>query len=239
MKLSTIKKLGYVQCRGGRLLEVAHDHQVRTDTLDTRNDGGGVPAHPPCDQRGCPLHGAPQFAADEPWVTAKVGDLAIEICSMKAGTVMGHAYLSGRAERLFRYTGTPAHWFAEAAGWKFDPFPMVADDTEEQVIAKISACLAAPVRAVVWNIPVEDVDHVHQALGAMGNFATRATKPEGSRVHFIGSVTHKKGRNGTMHMQPPAEASPWCVQPFHIQLLLTSPNLARKLTLEALAPAAP
>lgn len=109
---------GVVWVRGSRVCKVAHDHQVPTKMQNIAETG------------------EKRRTFDAPWVTAKVGDLAVEVVAVKTGNVMGFSYISGDAIALNRYTDTPSHWFVEAKALKLN----FADEYFiEEVFAKRNA----------------------------------------------------------------------------------------------------
>src|SRR4029079_6024838 len=87
MKLSVRPKLGAITVHGGQILRVSHNHQVSTRGYDPRPDK---------------LHGKARVF-EAPWVTALIGDLAVEIIARQTKKIVGHAYLSGPAINVIRY----------------------------------------------------------------------------------------------------------------------------------------
>lgn len=228
MKLSVQRKLGFLHVRAGKIVTVAHDHQVSVSSYDPQ----GAPT---------------QRRFDGKWVTAKVGDVAFEIVGVKANKVLGHSYISGDALALNRYGDCPAHWFAPGSGWHVE-FPtegVLSGKTPAQMIAAVLRCKYAPCHVVVFEqaLPTHADDRTgdklvkHVADWFMNAYQYEPTEeaeapPDDAiiqRAHFLAHLhsTNKKGCHVGLHFQPPQQASEFCAQPFQTQMLLASTDLER------------
>lgn len=225
MKLSLERAWGpgAIWVRGGRILDVAHDHQVPTNTLSYADHAQGF--------EGVAKHG------DAKWMTAVAGNLAIEIVAAKTDKVLGHAYLTGPAVQLHRYHDQPcpAHWFKEVVGWLLSgQMPEASDPQEEK--ARIDGLLRgkfSPARLAAFEFVLgteQSVDNCMQWLEKVMRLIPNHISDEDAAkavCNVIGSVRtkNKKKRAGTLHVQPKFEAADVGCAPFHIGLVLSSPHL--------------
>lgn len=227
MKLSLQPMLGAVQVRGGRLLEVAHDHRVSTGTANMMapaKDDKGRPAAKPFNSK---------------WVNAKVGDLAMELVVVKTGRVLGVTYLSGDALQLNLYSNDlPPFWFTEAIGWSVfrPPFPAATEGHESRMLRAVERCKRSQARLVAFVLEVatdkpEELYRAHEWFWhAFAQLSDR--EAEHTQIaHVMGFFQTKKKHKGPValfHSQPPRDVDKYCASGFQIDLVNTSPNLIAK-----------
>lgn len=205
MNLSLDRKWGMLRVRAGRLLAVAHPHQVTTSTLSH--------ADPEVSHRR-------KFAADEKWVTTNVGDLALEILAVKTGKVIGYSYLCGPATQLHLYSaGAPAHWFAPARAIRGDlsELPVRMADPPKVIAGFMKLKYQSAAQLVVVELVVPTKEAVHEALeflkGVIVYMPTSMTddaaKTDLTAAHVIArvGVAGKKTPVGLLHYQPPRHAA--------------------------------
>lgn len=238
MKISVKPKLGWLHARAGKVVTVAHDHQVSVTSYDPNGDSGRQ-----------------RRTFDTKWMTARVGDVAFEIVGVKAGKVLGHSYISGDATALNRYGDCPPHWFAPTAGWRVE-FPVdgeASGKTHGQMIAAILRCKYAPdpCRIVVFELvlPTHADDptgdqlvkrvaewfmqaYQYEPADSDPGMDPQSLPPEDALVRHAHVLAHlhstgKKGCHVGLHFQPPAHASAHAAQLFQTQLLLASVDLER------------
>jgi len=217
MKLSLKKKFGMIHVRGGRLLRVAHDHQVPTTTQTMAE-----PERYQCTWQG------------EKWVTARVGDIAVEIIAVKTGTIIGYSYLAGDAIRLNLYrSNAPAHWFCASKGLRADTNSMIDSDSDPHTfVAGVLDCKYGAADVVVFDVIVDDGQ---ENLRAVGEAFTHAYsyEPEDDTVtmpaepsHLIGRIRGKTGGVCLLlHFQPPRHKSEHAITGFQNALLLDATDL--------------
>jgi hypothetical protein len=151
MNMSVKKRFGSIHVRGGRILRVAHAHQVRVTSYDARVD----------DEAGRPRRA---FRGDvEP---AAVGDLAVEILFAHTASVAGYGYLSGQAINLIRYVDDRdrdrvAGWFTAGLGIRFQPF--APDTTSEALVRSMMRIKYGYADVAVAHVQVDD-GHVGMAM---------------------------------------------------------------------------
>lgn len=229
MKLSTVKKFGYIHVHGGRLFRVVHEHAVDTkgfcQIIREVNEKTGAVVNRSIDLA--------------PTVTARAGDLAIEIVQHKTGKTLGYSYLSGPAIQLNTYQVRPdryemasiaparlrppteeemeteesfqsyAHYFrTQCVGMKtdleVDVFAMEAHFTDADSGQNLADSLVDAYRLVPKDMPQGDEDKL--------------------RSHLVASIHAGKGKRAKhyhLHFQPPKDKSDSAITPFQAQLCHT------------------
>jgi hypothetical protein len=236
VKLSVRKRSwGAVHVRGGRVLRVAREHPVTTDTFDPRED---VPIDT---LPGYSRHEPRAFSKGEDWKTATKGSIAMEIVARKTDKIIGYAYLSGPTIALHRYVDDQtrafyAGCFEPAIGWKIDLEPMSGKPFREVVAGMMRVKYGS---AAIAHL-VCDCDDMDTAR-ALGDVIAKLWKHEPSETHpdraarswdqvthLLGLIEIKRDKQViTIDFQPPAEKSPYAVQLFHHHLIESSPDLVR------------
>jgi hypothetical protein len=220
VKLSLKKRWGFIHVRGGRVLRVAKEHAVRCDTrsrnADHFEDFDGIRPS---------ARGQPQ--GDAKWVTAQVGDLAIEIIVVKTGKVLGHSYLSGPAIQLNRYTPFDPAWFREG---KSRLLEIVTPQSEKEAEALIDTLVDArlgddDVVAIVHR--AENDNDAKAAAGALHRYARLQRKDDqrdlaAATAHLVGLIFGRGKFRITLHFQPERDASDYAAADFQIPLALTA-----------------
>lgn len=221
MKLSLFRRFGFVHVRGGRALLVACDHQVPTGTQNYHD----------VNVKGAPS-AARRFA--EKWVTAHVGDLAVEIVAVKTDNVIGYAYISGDATQLNLYRAdAPMHWFELARGWRADLNARPVEDPREMVAAVV-ACRFAAADVVCLPLELESnaqlkaafrfiADALQLAPGDKTDVELEAAHPRTPHILAMLTVEGKKDKGAaTVHLQPKRDQREFCASPFHIGLAMSA-----------------
>jgi hypothetical protein len=222
MKLSVQKKWGYVHCRGGRLLQVVHEHPVDTG-------GHCVVAK----QMKEPYEGERHLP---PTVMARAGDLAIEIVNRKGGNVLGYSYLSGEAIQINGYENRPDRYEpAVLARARLPEIPSLSQSlTEEQAQQFFGefqkACVDMKVDMSVDVFAFELIAENDEAAGVVADMMLRffALVPntmtdeeaEGLRSHCLGLVQagSRRGKTYLLHLQPKKHATKHCATTFQAAL---------------------
>lgn len=214
MKLSLKRKLGFVHVKASRLLMVAHDHQVTTGTENALD---------PADRR-----------ADDgtKWVTARIGDLAIEMVAVQTGNVIGYSYIAGDAIRLNLYrAAAPAHWFTDAKAVRWD-MTWLEQDLErsrrgqphqvgvEDLIAGAMKLKYCGADVVVLNLTCDAEDGKNAAGVLQGAFSYVADGSADNDAHLLGLIEEKKTETiVAIHSQPARHSSNQCANAFQVALL--------------------
>lgn len=212
MKLSVRPKFGATTVRGGQILRVSHNHQVSTRGYDPRPDK---------------IHGNARVF-ETPWVTAFIGDLAIEIITTKTGKILGHAYLSGHAINIIRYRvaeDDPAEgWFTPAKALALKPFPQ---DTELPVLVDwMRDAKYAEADIVVGNFacPKGLLYKTLEMFTSLYRQVSEDSEAKPLSADFIARVKEEGSKEfARIHFQIPERAQDQAVQPFQCDLLLSSP----------------
>ena len=213
MKLSLERKFGTLHVRPGRLLTVAHDHQVLTSTVTIAEGEQHVR----------------KFAPDEKWVTAEEGDLAVEVVAVKTGKVIAYSYIAGEATQLMLYTQPQNHWFTPAACVRADLSKMDLSLEPAQIMAGIIAMKYAPVDVVVFEAETETREDIQALMKIFERgycmVPDELTDEQASQLHcthlvgWIGTGK-KKGPSGGVHFQPPKHSADYCTTQFQSRLLV-------------------
>lgn len=214
MNLTLVRKLGMVHVRAGQLLAVAHDHQVPTNGQST--------AEPEEYRR--------RFGGEK-WVTAHIGDLAVEIVAVGNGKVIGHSYIAGDAIQLNRYQPAPAHFFVPARVLRADLSRLSSSMTFEQVMGAFVAMKYAAAPVCVFDLVVDGRPDVETAMNVISKAyqyvpshqTDEDAMSDPTIAHVIGAVSIKGDKKGLglLHLQPPRHASDWACSGFQNQLLGT------------------
>lgn len=227
MKLSVKRKWGCVQVRGGRVMVAAREHSVAASSYDARTDAQKVETT----EWSAPFK---KRAFDKPWVTAAVGDLAIEIVGVKVERVLGYGYLAGPAINVIRYVSDQdralvASWFTPGVAVRLD-LTDVQKRLESNALT-VEHCVAGMMAIKYGEIDVAVVDHevpsedeiqaVFQWLAQTYSYDTDEAQARG---HLMGCIRHRK-RSAFAHFQPPKHASDYACQPFFFDLVNSSPHL--------------
>jgi len=226
MKLSVRKRWGFVHVRGGRVLTVSHDHQVSTSTFDRRVDEAIAPTPESSLRLGAKPNQKRTF--DAKWVTAKVGDLAVEILAQKTGKLLGYTYLCGDAINVIRYVseqepGRVASWFTPGRGLRFS-IPLELE--LEQFITSVMGIKYSGADVACARLETSDEGHMEAALnGLLAAYAYEADGIEATTHMMVSVVVRKQKGLGTVHCQPKKHAQDFAAQPFLHALLLSSPAL--------------
>lgn len=225
MKLSVKKRWGFVHVRGGRVLVVAHDHQISSSTYDgTVDDVVRVPDQSA--RLGAMPHKKRTF--DAKWTTAKIGDLAVEIFAQKTGKLLGYAYLCGEAINTVRYVlegelERVAAWFTPGRGLRF-AIPLELE--LEQFIAAVMVIKYGGADVACSRFEVSSDAHMEAALnGLLAAYAYEAEGMVPTTHMLVTSAVRKAKKMGTVHCQPPKHGQPYAAQPFLHELLLSSTEL--------------
>lgn len=217
MKLSIKKTFGAIHVRPGRLLRVAHDHQVPIASQAVNE--------PPQYLR--------TFEVGTKWVTATVGSLALEIVAVKTGVVMGYAYLSGPAIRLNLYRqDAPPHWFSPARaiiGSTLSlPGAISGAGDYSAIVSGFMALKYSGADVVVIELEVDSEANMHDAMRLVqagychipADMTDEQAKVDTTAAHMIGAVHVRKTKMvGMIHFQPPRDASEWCCAAFQNDLV--------------------
>lgn len=199
MKLSLERKLGHIHVRCGRVLRVAHAHQVPTKTANVNDP-------------------KEQTTRASAWETADVGDLAFELVAVKTDKVIGYSYLSGPAIRLHLYRETaPPHWFSEAIVRKVESdehiWRALRAPTVDAFIEGVIAIKFAPCDLVVFSLTCENADAIRDAMDvwkkAYGYVPENMTDEEADRkgrphlIAVVDTIKKKRGPMAVLHFEPP------------------------------------
>ena len=227
MKLSTVKKFGYIHVRGGKLLRVVHEHPVDTKgfCIVAREQKQGFE----------PVRNPP------PQVMARAGDLAIEIVTRRAGTVLGYSYLSGDAIQINSYQVRPDRYAAAVLTLAHLTPPTAEEAASETgfetfIEGMRRSCvemkLSTDVDVWVFDGKCDDkasganiADTIQTFWRLVPKDMTDDEVTKRARAHFLGSVHAGKGRGSAhyfMHFQPPCDASDYAATPFQAALCMTS-----------------
>ena len=224
MKLSIKPRFGCVCVRGGQILVVHAEHAVPTSGYDASADqitseGPRLASSQPTFQRR---------TFDDPWVTAKVDDLAIEVISVKTEVVLGYAYIGGGALNLIRYVSdrdreTARTWFTPGKGIRFNP---IFDIEGEQFVHAMSVIKHGDAHLAACQFRVTADELIEPALTAIAHASAHASPDPDQRwsTHILAKVISPK-QVGTIHHQPLHHAGPFACQPFFHDLVHTSPHL--------------
>lgn len=210
MKLSLDKKLGWIQVKGQRLVEVTHEHQVPTRTENV------LDPHEP--------------KRDAKWVTAKLGDYAVEMVAVKTGNVVGYSYLSGDAIRLNLYRDkAPDHWFKDAVMKRLE---LECDAFIEHVLRKQDGArlLAGLLRAKyfagaslitfrTYGANKAAADDAWRAIGESLMYVP-ADDETNDPAHFVGVIEYPPRGQLCCHSQPPRHAGKHPCSGFQIEMLV-------------------
>lgn len=215
MKLSVKRKFGMTQVRGGRVLRVTHAHQVGIKGYDDRYDRET---------------GRKRFA-DEKWVTTAVGDLAVEVISVKTNNIIAHAYLSGVAIDVVRYTsGTDpvASWFEPARGLNVT-FPDNAPSTIAEFVDRMMAIKYGGADIAVARIPIDGKRDMstQEALGVLASAYSYVDDAKTPSTDFVAMIRPKNGDLGIAHFQTPSRSQTYSIGPFTADVMLSSPDFER------------
>ncbi len=217
MKLSLKKTFGAIHVRPGKLLRVAHDHQVPISSQAINE--------PPQFLR--------KFDPGTKWVTATVGSLALEIVAVKTGVVMGYAYLSGPAIRLNLYRqDAPPHWFSPARaiiGSTLSlPGAISGAADYSAIVSGFMALKYSGADVVVLELEVDGEAGIHDAMRLLqagfryipAEMTDEEAKADATAAHMIGAVHARATKKvGMLHFQPPRDASEWCCAAFQNDLI--------------------
>lgn len=234
MKLSVTNKLGFLRVRGGRILRVAHDHQIPTTTYNVSVDRARA------SQPGN-IEGLMPFKprdVGEKWATAKVGDVAVEIIAYKTQKLIGHAYLTGPALNLIRYasaTPAPPHFFELGLGIRVDPTPPAQDFPPAKFVAAmmvVKYVSKADVAVATILVPNQETAmSCARGLAQAYSYSPHSMtddSPAGpeATAHFMATIKLTKGKAmTTIHLQPPKDAGEYAAQPFFHELVQSSVDL--------------
>jgi hypothetical protein len=228
MKLSVKKRWGFVHVRGGRVLTVSHDHQISTSTFDRQVDEAIAPTPESSLRLGAKPNQKRTF--DAKWVTAKVGDLAVEIVAQKTGRILGYTYLCGDAINVIRYANEGeaervASWFSVGRGLRF----IIPLELElEQFIAAVMGIKYSGADIACARLEVSDDGHMEAALnGLLAAYGYEADGIEATTHMMVSVVVRKQKGMGAVHCQPKKHAQDFAAQPFLHELLLSSPELIK------------
>lgn len=226
MKLSVKRRWGFVHVRGGRVLTVAHDHQISASTYDAKVDE--VVYVPESSLRhGVKPHQKRDF--DAKWTTAKVGDLAVEIVAQKTARLLGYAYLCGEAINTIRYLNDGerdrvAAWFTPGIGLRFT-IPL--DLQLEEFIAAVMVIKYGGAAVACSRVEVSSDGYLEAALNGLVSAYAHEVEGMVPTTHMlVTAAVRKEKKLGTVHCQPPKHAQPYAAQPFLHELLLSSTDLA-------------
>jgi hypothetical protein len=226
MKLSVRKRWGFVHVRGGRVLTVSHDHQISTSTFDRQADEAMAPTPESSLRLGAKPNQKRTF--DAKWVTAKVGDLAVEIVVQKTGKILGYTYLCGDAINVVRYVNEGeservASWFTLGRGMRFT-IPLELE--LEPFIAAVMGIKYSGADVACARLEVSDDVYMEAALnGLLAAYAYEADGTEATTHMMVSAFVRKPKCMGTVHCQPKKHAQDFAAQPFLHELLLSSPEL--------------
>src|SRR4029077_357594 len=166
MKLSVVKKPGWMHVTGGRLLEVATPHAVPASGLSAYADD------PETDRFRAKDAPPPRPRPKDGLVRCEEGDIAIEILFAKTGRLAGHSYLTGPAINLNRYCAaeTPG-WFRDEplAGAMIDDVTMPTDEETpigelwEALVRRRAPARFGPAAIYAVDIVTGDNDPEHAA----------------------------------------------------------------------------
>lgn len=231
MKLSVEKKWGYIHVRGGRLVEVVHEHPVASKGQCVVAKRMKEEFEPP---RSLP-----------PTVMARAGDLAIEIVTQRGGHLLGYSFLTGAAIQINSYDKR-ADRFTDAV---LRSAPLRPPPDEEATIPSSPpsddylAGLAKLMAAMKYD-PDVDVYAFHAICSGRENAEGLATflqqvrqlvpsdmtdeeneSGASQRSHFLGLVRggqSKKAPCYFLHFQPKKHASDFAATMFQHALCISS-----------------
>lgn len=214
MKLSIKRRFGFVQVRGGRVVTVTHDHQIPIGTESSIEDK--------------------RYArkwSGEKWVTAKIGDLAIEIFAVKTDKLLGYSYLSGNAIRLNLYRNDVEHWFEAAKVYRVKTEPLEQQEmTPEQFVAGMMRCKYADARVVVFHMFVKTKDDLMTACEVFKHsygyapFDVSDEQEYSAPTNLLAHIESRKPEHhALMHFQPPKDSQEYAATGFQIELVHGSP----------------
>jgi hypothetical protein len=230
MKMSVKRMWGAVQVRGGRILVVSHDHQVSTNGYDARGDDPKIHVAE-TEERIRQETGSLPFMPrtfDAKWINAKVGDLAVEVISVKNGRVLGYAYLSGGSINVFRYVNDTdrdlvAGWFSTGKGLRFE----VSLTDPEQFICSMMALKYSGAHVAVTSLIVHNDEEREFATRVLLEAYRYADETRGATTDVLVKVSLSKGKEfAFMHMQAEKRGQEYACQPFVFEVLESSPDLA-------------
>jgi hypothetical protein len=222
MKLSIKPRFGFVCVQGGRILVVTHEHQVPTSGYDASADHATLEG-----PRLAPEQ--PEFRSrtfDAKWISAAIGDVAVEVLSVKTGKVLGYAYLSGPAINVIRYVSdldreTVHGWFAEGKGIRFSP---PSDREVELLIHAMMAIKYGDAHVAFCQVKVPTDQLVSEVLTAIGRASSYEAPDREWHTHIMVKAIGPK-QVGTIHHQPPQHAQAYAAQPFFHDLVHSSAHL--------------
>lgn len=212
MKLSLDKKLGFVQVKGQRLVEVTHEHLVPTTTANE------LDPHEPRRPKGVKA------------VTAKPGDYAVEMVAVKTGKVVGYSYISGEPIRLNGYSDTSAPFFKDAVMKRLE---LECDAFLEHVLLKQDGArlLAGLLRAKylagaalitfkTFGNNKESADRAWEAIGECLLYVPADDDVKDDPAHFVGIIEYPPRSQLCCHSQPPRHAGKHPCSGFQIEMLV-------------------
>lgn len=215
MKLSAERRFGFIHAKGGKLLRVAHAHQVSLAGFDNRNDHERDP------DTGEVKKLPRRFDPGQTWCTADVGDLALEVLNhQKDDRLLGHVYLSGKAVGIIRYSPAPDHWFGPAELRRFDLRTITEPD---EAAGAILAMKHADVDLVAASLKLNGDPYA--AVQWIANILAYEQAPDApplpKRADVV-FVIRGHRRKGALHYQAPGREQPFSATPFAMELCCTA-----------------
>ena len=229
MKMTIKRRLGATQVVGGRILQVTHDHLVSTKGYDGRIDRMEM-LPPPSDPDLPATQPFKPRSFDHGWETALVGDLAIEVIGVKTSRVMAYVYLSGRAISIFRHVcdqdrNQVAGWFSEGKGLRFEEVDPSISPTA--LVNGMMGLKYSGADIAACRLRVKDIRDAQYAGAAFATaYSYGCDELEATTDVVFGFDLARGKETCVVHFQALKRAQEYAIQPFIVDLVLSSPHLS-------------
>lgn len=210
----------HAHVRGGRIVKVTHAHPVHTSSLREEDR-----------KRDRDMNLPPRWERGARTVPAVLGDLAVEIVSVKTDRVIGHAYLSGHAIGLFSYEASREWFWPGRAGVWSPPEPDRPGMTDQEFAERMALSLPKHADGDVYGFEIVLPPRTHpEVLGTVLGAVARAWEVspavETDTVHLIGRVrVDVEGAQCNIHFTPPGASSPYMIGHLHVGLVLSAKGI--------------
>jgi len=232
VKLTVKRKLelGWTRVVGGRVLRVVHDHQIRTASYSSHTEEKGLAIPWPAGLRGAAPTPAKKRTFDTNWLTASVGDIAVEVLFDSTKRILGYLYLSGSAINLLRYVSgvdkdLVAGWFATGKGIRID-LDRAHEMEPEQFIAAMIGVKYSGADVAVAYLDLNVHEEAQAVVQVTGNaFSYEAEDGLPPTADLVLKLTSRDKHTTYAHLQIPARSQDYGIQPFAYDVLLSSPEV--------------